>query len=509
VTDERDGYTIDGDEVPVVPWPLLLRHRVHRARHRVHGSDSYRWWVLWTVLGGLFSVNVTFTLFAIAQERIARDLGTDVNGLTWAITLPLLAFGVAAPAAGKLGDIFGHRRLALIGMTGAMVAAALSALSVEVGMLIVVRTVGQMFGAATASASMALIFKVFDRDDRVKAMGWWSLIGAGGPVLGVVIGGPVIESVGWRWMFWGQVPCLAAAGLAALVVLPGFNRRSLDGPTSRPARVPFDVAGTLTLAIGVTSLLLALNRGPVVGWTSPLVLAAVAASPIGLTAFWRVERRAVSPVLPLGWLRRRNFTLPIAAQMFANFAYMGGFILAPRLLDGVFGFGETKIGLVSIARPLTFSLVAPAAGYVAVRVGERITAVAGALFVAVSMLSFSALRPSSGLSMIVLALALSGAGMGAASPSLASLVANTVEEASMGVASAAQQLTTQIGLVAGIQIMSTVQTATEQSAGLVGSFTQAYRLGALVALVAGCCALFVRSTVRQDGRAEEALAPTR
>jgi len=477
-----------------------------RARLSVHGSDSYRWWVLWTVLAGLFSVNITFTLFAIAQERIARDLHTDVNGLTWAITLPLLAFGVAAPAAGKLGDMFGHRRLALIGMVGSMVAAAASALAVNVGMLIVVRTVGQILGAATASASMALIFRVFDRDDRVKAMGWWSLIGAGGPVIGVVIGGPVIETIGWRWMFWFQVPSLAAAALVAVVVLPGFARpHGADGPRAHPS---FDVAGTVTLSIGVTSLLLALNRGPASGWTSPYVLAAIVACPLGLVAFWRVERRAASPLLPLAWLGRRNFTLPIAAQAFGNFAYMGGFILAPRLLDRYFGFGETKIGLVSIARPLTFSLLAPAAGYAAVRLGERTTALFGAMAMGSSMLCFALLTRSSGLGLVILALALSGAGMGVASPSLASLVANTVEESSMGIASAAQQLTTQIGLVAGIQILSTVQSATEPGSGLVGSFGNAYRLGAAVALLAGLCALFVRSTSRAPARDEAAdMAP--
>jgi MFS family permease len=192
----------------------------------------------------------------------------------------------------------------------------------------------------------------------------------------------------------------------------------------------------------------------------------------------------------------------MVAQMLGNFAYMGGFILAPRLLDRVFGFGETKIGLVSIARPLSFSLIAPAAGYVAVRVGERSTAVFGALAMAASMLAFASLDRTSGLGMVVLALALSGMGMGASSPSLAALVANTVEESSMGVASAAVQLTTQIGLVAGIQLMSTIQTATEDSGDLVGSFANAYRVGAAVALLGGVAALFVRSTVRERRQTE-------
>jgi EmrB/QacA subfamily drug resistance transporter len=478
------GYAGEAEAVSV-PWPILLRNRLTA---RAHGSERFRWWVLWTVLAGLFSVNVTFTIFAVALPRIARDFGTSTNTLTWVITGPLLAFGIVAPVLGKVGDLKGHRRTYLLGLAGATVFAGLSALAWSSTALIAIRTTSAVVGAATGASSMALIFSEFDRDDRVKAMGWWSLVGAGGPVIGVAIGGPLIELVGWRWIFVAQIPLtFAALGLAFAVL-----RETPRGEQHR-----LDWGGAATLAVGVTSFLFALNRGPEWGWSSPAVLAGFLVGPLALATFVAVERRAPEPLLPLSIIRRRNFALPIGAQMFANFAYMGGFILAPTLLARMFDYGETKIGFFVLARPLTFSIAAPVAGYLAVRVGERTSAVAGTLTVVGSMLAFASVTPNTTDVFIIVALALSGVGLGMASPSISSSVANSVDEESLGIASAAQQLVTQVGVVAGIQLMSTIQAARESSAGLVGSFRAAYLLGAGVSFLGVLCAAFLRSAERE------------
>ena len=487
------GYAGEAEAV-TVPWPILLRNRLTA---RAHGSERFRWWVLWTVLAGLFSVNVTFTIFAVALPRIARDFETSTNTLTWVITGPLLAFGIVAPVLGKVGDLKGHRRTYLLGLAGATVFAGLSALAWSATALIVIRATSAVVGAATGASSMALIFSEFDRDDRVKAMGWWSLVGAGGPVIGVAIGGPLIELVGWRWIFVAQIPLtFSALGLAFAVLkeTPIGTRHRLDW------------AGAGTLALGITSLLFALNRGPEWGWSSPPVLAGFVLGPLALAAFVAVERRAAEPLLPLAIIRRRNFSLPIGAQMFANFAYMGGFILSPILLGRMFGYGESKIGFFVLSRPLSFSIAAPVAGYLAVRVGERVSAVAGTLTVVGSMLAFATVTPDTADLFIILALALSGIGMGMASPSISSSVANSVDEEQLGIASAAQQLVTQVGVVAGIQLMSTIQASREATAGLVGSFRAAYLLGAGVCLAGVGCALFLRSAQRTP--ADEAVAAT-
>src|SRR4051794_23724591 len=206
-----------GDEVVTLAWPTLLRRR---AAHRFHSSDRYRWWVLIAVLAGLFSVNITFTILNVALPRIARELGTTTNTLTWVITGPLLAFGVTAPAFGKFGDVYGYKRVYLLGIAGASVCAALSAVAWSAGSLIIIRTLGSIEGAATGAASVALICNVFDRDDRVKALGYWSLVGAGGPVIGLALGGPLIEHFGRPGLLAGPGPLPPAPAAFAPLAPP-------------------------------------------------------------------------------------------------------------------------------------------------------------------------------------------------------------------------------------------------------------------------------------------------
>ena len=484
--DEPDSFTIGasgGDEV-VVPWPLIRRLRRRAVRALARGGDEpfggrhHRWWVLWTVLAGLFSVNVTFTIFAVALTDVAGGFHTSLATITWVITAPLLCFGIAAPVLGKVGDIWGHRRLYLIGTAVAVVCALATAAAPTVGSLIAVRALSGIDGAAAGAASMALIFRVFDHEDRVKAMGWWSLVGAGGPVIGVVVGGLLIQTFGWRSMFLVQAPITLAALVVAIFVLP---------ETERSERQAFDWRGAATLTLSISGLLFGLNRGPVLGWSSPVVVGSLALFPLLLGAFVAVERRSAVPLLPLRFLRRRNFSFPMGNQLFSNFAYMGGFILAPALLERVFGYSVSRAGVMVIARPLAFSLTAPVAGYLAGRIGDRVSAVAGSGVLVASMLVFATVHPSGGAALVLVALALSGVGLGVASPSVAAAVANAVDEENLGVASAAQQLVAQIGVVAGIQVMQTVQAAREPTAGLVGSFHDAYLVGAVACVFAAAC----------------------
>ena len=353
---------------------------------------------------------------------------------------------------------------------------------------------------------MALILRTFERGDRVKAMGFWSLVGAGGPVIGVVLGAPLIQAFGWRWLFIGQIPFSLAALVVAALILPGHYRDSRDevragdgvavAELAQARAEKLDWAGVGWITLAVSALLFGLNRGPVMGWSSPVVLGALAMGPVALAIFVAVERTSSAPLIPLHYLKERNFAFPIGTQVFSNFAYMGGFILAPLLLEKAYGFSESRAGLLVIARPLSFSIMAPLAGYMAVKVGERFSAVAGSVAVVGSMIMFGMLGHGSPTTVIELALGLSGVGLGLASPSVAASVANAVDHADLGIASAAQQFMTQIGVVAGIQIMSTIQEGAAKAHGTLGSFRHAYYVGAGVAAAAVVCAMFVRSAQR-------------
>lgn len=513
------GSGSGGDGGITVPWPLLFRHRMH---HKVAGSDRYQWWVLWTVLAGLLSVNITFTVFVVALPQVARQLHTTVTTLTWTSTGPLLAFGVAAPILGKLGDLRGYKRLYLWGLSGAAVSVVLTASAPTAGVLIAARLFDGVQGAATGAASMALVLQAFSHEDRVKAMGWWALVGAGGPVLGVTIGAPIIQYYGWRALFWGELPLMAVAALLAVIVLPGHDRAATTAaaaqartgrevnPVAEPVPpvsggVPteavspwrqLDWAGSISLSTAVTLGLLALNVAPSWGFGSPKTLGLFAAG-VAIGIYFVVhERSAPRPLIPLHYFRKRNFVFPLGARAFVNFAYMGGFFLFPILMERVYGYSETSAGLLSTARPLMFSLSAPIAGYAAVKVGERWSVVTGAAALTVSMLVFTQVGANPSVVLIILALALSGLGNGVSTPSTASSAANEVAADELGVMSAAQLLITQIGIVAGIQVMVTVQASSHGGAGTLASFHTAYLVGALVALAAVVCGFFVTDTPR-------------
>jgi len=524
----------------VVPWPLLFRHRIHR---RLARSERYQWWVLWTVLAGLLSVNITFTVFVVALPQVATQLHTTVTTLTWTSTGPLLAFGVAAPILGKLGDLRGYRRLYLWGLSGAAVSVVLTASAPTAGVLIAARLFDGVQGAATGAASMALVLQAFSHEDRVKAMGWWALVGAGGPVLGVTIGAPIIQYFGWRALFWGELPLMAIAAVLAVVVLPahdGSVELGSDGegpepraagatrepetadragadpvptgapnappaatsPTDRAGDFPvspwrqLDWMGSAALSGAVTAGLLGLNLAPSWGFTAPATLAIFAASLVAGVYFVLHERTTPRPLIPLHYFSKRNFVFPLGARAFVNFSYMGGFFLFPILMERVYGYSETSAGLLSTARPLMFSISAPIAGYAAIKVGERWSVVVGAVTLTVSMLVFTQVGSDPSVVVIVLALALSGLGNGISTPSTASSASNEVAPDELGVMSAAQLLITQIGIVAGIQVMVTVQASGHGGVGSLASFHRAFAVGAVVAVLAAVCGFFVRNTAR-------------
>jgi MFS family permease len=507
-----------GAEASVDPsWPALLRRRVTARAER---SPRHRWWALTALLAGLLSLNITFTVFVVALPTVRGDFHTNFSVLTWASTGPLLAFGLAAPFFGKAGDLFGHRRLYLFGLCGAMVSAVLTATAPDVGMLLFARALDGVQGAATGTASMALILRLFAPEERVKALGWWSLVGAGGPVIGVTLGSPVIQYLGWRDLFWGQLGLLVVAALVVALMLPTRPGSAGDARTELVAGVPegsawqgMDWVGSWSLAGAVTAGMLVLSIGPIVGWSSVGVIVSGVASAFFVALFvWR-ELTFATPLIPTKYWRRRNFMFPMGMRGFSNFAYFGGFFLFPLLMEQVYGYSVSQVGFVSVARPLIFAISSPVAGYMTIRTGERFATVAGASFVLLSMVLFATLGPSSGLGMIIPALALSGLGMGVALPATSSTMANEVEESEYGVMSAAQLLATQVGEVAGIQVVLTLQESiarhgglgnVHRSTALLHSFQIGFWVAALMAGIGVLCACFTRPLARGTRRAAQA-----
>jgi MFS family permease len=472
------------EEVSVLPWPVLLRRRVRHVRRRARRRRGV---VLTVILASLFTVGISITLLSNSLLRISGDLDASRSLLTWAIVGPMLAFAVVGPAYGRAGDLWGHKRVFVGGLVGAGVFGILSAFAWNGASLVVFRILSATAGSATGPSTMAFINRMYPKEERVRPLGLWSLVNAGAPVIGVVLGAPLVEAAGWRVIFLVQGPlCLLAAAVSAALLRDTRHQRGLH----------FDVQGAVTLGVSVTALLLAVNRGPEWGWSAPAVVGLVVAGIALLWMFARVERRSPAPLVPLAWLRRRNLVLPVAALSFVNFAYMGGFLLTPALLQEGLGYSESASAAMLICRPLVFAVAAPVAGMVTVRVGERVSGLFGALAMVLSMLVFARVGASSGAAQVVAGLALSGLAFGVLSPAMTSLVANAVDERDLGVAGAMQQLTSQLGAVLGAQVMESVRRATEDQ-GVFESFAAAFRTGMVAAGIAVVAAWFVRSTPRR------------
>ncbi|MFM7069852.1 MAG: MFS transporter, partial [Actinomycetes bacterium] len=292
----------DSDAPPAdeLAWPSPISARIARQ-----GGPSHRdrWMVAWTVLIGAFWVSSTITILAVSRPSIAQDLHTSVESLVWLISGPTIAIALTGTTAGKLGDLHGHRRVYLVGMFGATLFVVGSALAWSGASLIAFRVLGATIGAATIPSSLAVINRMFGPSERSRPLGFWSLVVAAGPVLGLVVGGPLVEHLGWRAMFWAQAPLLVVSTVLAVLVIPDTPRRT---------DVRFDVRGQLALTAALAALLGGIDRAAVLGVGSPLVVALFCAVPAALWWFVRIERQVDDPLIPLEWFRRRSFAVAVA-----------------------------------------------------------------------------------------------------------------------------------------------------------------------------------------------------
>lgn len=469
------------DEVGIAP----LRERVRSALVERVGVSRRRA-TMSVLLAGAFTVSFTITLLVVVLDTLASDLGSTVGVVSWSITAPMLVFAVVGPAFGALGDVFGHKRVFVFGLLGAGVFAGLAALATNAPMLIAVRTLSAACGSATGPSAMAYTNRLFEPHERVRPLGVWSFVTAGAPVLGVVAGVPLVSAVGWRVIFLAQAPLCMLGALAAWWLL---------NDTERKRGVRFDSAGALTLGFGAALVLFGINRVGAWGVTSPWVATSLVGGVMALYSFVRIERRADAPIVPPHWFRTRNVAFPVLSQSLANFGYMGAFMIVPQMLQEGVGLTLATVGWLIIARPLTFAIVAPLGARVTMRVGERFAGMFGSMTVFLSMIVLSTVRDGTPLWLIAFGLALSGLGLGVASPAMSALLANAVDDGQLGAASAMQQLVTQMGALLGATVMISVHEAS-RAQGVLPSYANALVVGASLCVVAGLLASEVRSTDR-------------
>lgn len=447
--------------------PTGLRDRIVA---RLEARGSYSRWVLFAALAGTFATSFPITILTISLGAIADEFAVRATTIAWVLSAPLLLSAITLPLLGKLGDLYGHRLVFLTGSALAVATAVATAWAWDASSLIFLRTIAAVVGGATQPTSIALIVGVYPPHERVHAMGWWSMTGALAPAFGLVAGGPLVDLFGWRVVFLMQAAVATVALLLAALVLR----------ETKPQRVRLDVAGVITLGIGVGGLMLALGRVRDVGVADPSIWAAVAVGLVALAAFTRVERRAVAPLLPLEFFRLRNFSAAIVSNACNGGAYMGAFAIAPLLLLNVFGYSVTTTSGVMLIRTLTLTVSSPFGGRLGARMGERAAAVFGAGVMALSLVLIAVASLQVSLALLVCGLILQGLGHGLSIPSLASATTGAVPAEHLGIAAATNRLSSQIGVAFGITALMMVYGGHNEPV----AFRNAFLVGAALAAAA-------------------------
>lgn len=399
--------------------------------------------VLWATLVGVFVTSFPSVILVAALPDVATDFGVGETSVGWVLTAPMIAAAVLVPLFGKLGDLRGHRQVFLLGFGGAAVLAALSAAAPNLGTLIVLRTASQAAGMATTPTALALLMATHGPAERPRALGAWAFAGASAPVIGLLAGGPLIGAVGWRGIFVLEAVIAAVAMPLCIASLPR---------TPRLERVRFDVAGGVLLMLGSGAAVFALDRSAQWGFAAPAVVAAALVCPVALWAFARVERRTADPLLPLELVRRRTFVAPVLGDTLLNVPSIGAFFMAPLVLHGVFDRSVGEAAYLLIPMPLGMSVLANVGGWLTVRVGERRTAVAGAVLMLGALGVGAVGCATEVLALVVAGFAMHGAAIGINQPSLASAAAGALDRTATGVGMAVMRMLSQLGAAAGISI---------------------------------------------------------
>ena len=459
-------------------------------------DEGYPTRLLVTIIMAIVVFTSSMTLVSAALPTLASAFGSTEAFLSWSVTGLFLAMAVGTPILGRLGDLQGHRRWFLIGAATLSIGTLLCALAPSATAFVAARFVVGFGIAATIPNSMALLMAAYPIERRSEAMGWFTMAMTGAPVLGLIIGGPLIEMAGWRSVFIVLTPISVIGFTMAWRVI---RREDADTRSSGG----LDWPGAVTLAIATVALLMFMEVGGSMGFADPGALALAFVAVVGATVFITIERRSPDPMLKLSYFSRRNFTGPLIANPLSNFAYMGGFVISPLLLDQLFGYSVAVVALVLLFRPGLFSISSPIGGRLARSTGERPLMIIGSVLMVASMAVWVLGALWVNLALVIVGLLLSGLAMGLASPSYATVIASSVPVEDLGVANGMSATMMNIGMLTGIQAMFTVLGDGREPA----DFARTFAVGGVVAAIGIVGALMVRSTTGRDLGRRGALSP--
>ncbi len=369
-----------------------------KAAIRAH--EQYRWYALAVIMLGSTMGTIDASIANVAMPTIARVYATSVDNAEWVILSFMLVTASTLVLFGRLGDMFGQKRIYLGGFAIFGASSLACALAPSLGFLIAARAVQALGAAMLLSSNQALIVDTFPSTQRGRAIGFNGAAVAVGLSLGPIVGGAIVTYGDWRWIFLINVPISIVALIGARFVLKPVQQKSTG----------FDPLGAALSVVTLFSFSLALSRSHIWGWTSPLTLGLIGLSLVTLVSFIIVEQRVPTPTLDLNLFKIRIFAVSILAGFVYFIALSGLIFIVP--LTAQTALGDTAFAAGFLLTPITALniVLAPTAGALSDRVPARYVSTAGALMVAFGLFLLSRLPPSPTMFQLVGALILTGCG---------------------------------------------------------------------------------------------------
>jgi EmrB/QacA subfamily drug resistance transporter len=460
---------------------LTSRNPTKGSRQMAALDTRRRWLALYVLCLGTLMVVLDATIVNVALPSIREDLGFSQSSLAWVVNAYLLTYGGCLLLGGRLGDLFGSRRLFLTGISVFTVASLACGLATTQWFLIAARSAQGVGGAIASAVGLSLVMTLFTEPaERAKAMGVVGFVAAGGGSIGVLAGGVLTDLLDWHWIFLVNIPVGAAVFALCLRLLP---------PT-RGAAARLDLAGAATITGSLMLAVYAIVNGNEAGWTSARTVGLLAAAAGLLGLFLAIESRVSSPLVPLGLFRLRNVATANVVGVLWAAAMFAWFFLSALYLQLVLGYSPMEVGLAFLPSNLimgAFSLGLSAK--LVMRFGLRLPITAGMGLVTVALLLFTRAPVDGSFAVDVLpSMVLLGVGVGMAmNPVLLAAMSDVSPEES-GLASGVVNTAFMMGGALGLAVLASL--AASRTDGLLASGA-----GLLAALTGGYQAAFVAGAV--------------
>ncbi|MDX6689737.1 MAG: hypothetical protein QOG15_1194, partial [Solirubrobacteraceae bacterium] len=437
-------------------------------------DDNRRWWTLAAMCFALFMVMLDNTVVNVALPSIQRDLGATLSGLEWTVNAYTLAFGVLLVTGGRLGDIFGRRKVFLCGVVLFAASSAFIGFSQSEAWLVAGRAIQGIGAAFMMPATLSIITNAFPPEERGKAIGTWAGVSALALAIGPVVGGFLVENVSWQSIFFINLP--VAAG--ALAVTLFATRESRDETVTRQVDFP----GIAAITAGLASLTLALVEANSWGWGSPRIIGLLALSVAGLGAFVSIERHHPAPMVDFAFFRSRTFLGANVVAFIVSFAMLAMFFFLTLYMQNVLRFSPLEAGVRFLPTTLMVIIVAPIAGRLSDRIGPRPLMTAGLTLVATSLFWQSFLTVDSGYGFLLPGFVLMGIGIALVMSPMSAAAMNAVDQTKAGVASGILSMSRMVGGTLGVAVLGAF-IGRQGQADFVQSLGDGLVIGAIVAAI--------------------------